>query len=179
MPFKNNAPQTIILVGLMGAGKTSTGRLLASYLDIPFVDADAEIERAAGYTVSEIFERFGEKAFRDGEVKVIKRLLEGEPKVIATGGGAFMNESLRNDIKSKALSIWLRSDIDTLFDRVIRTNHRPLLQKENPKEVLEKLMQERYPIYEQADIIVDSLHNNVDKIAKDTLNKIEEFLSRN
>lgn len=176
MLLKDSVTQTIVLVGLMGAGKTSVGRRLAQKLGLPFRDADAEIEAAAGCSVSEIFERFGEKGFRDGELKVIRRLLRGSPKVIATGGGAYMNEALRADIREKAVSVWLKAGVETLLERVIRTDRRPLLHNKNPKETLERLMAERYPIYEQADIIVDSGQKNMDKIVQDVLNGMTKFL---
>ena len=152
------ADRPITLVGLMGVGKTTIGRRLAKRLSRPFLDADAEVEAAAGRTVAEIFADFGEAAFRDGERKVIARLLEEpEPIVLALGGGAFMNPDTRTVIKARAISIWLRADIDTLYERVMRKpGQRPLLETDDPRAVLERLHAERAPVYAQADIIVDS-----------------------
>jgi shikimate kinase len=148
--------KSLVLVGMMGAGKTSVGRRLASTLGVPFRDADAEIELAAGCTVNEIFERFGEPAFRAGERKVIARLL-GEPAhVLATGGGAFMDPETRSRIKELAVSIWLRAHIELLIERVMRKDHRPLLRNTDTRVALERLLKEREPIYAQADIVVES-----------------------
>ena len=149
-------PRPVVLVGMMGAGKSTIGRRLATRLGVPFVDADAEIERAAGQTVQEIFDAHGETEFRRGEERVIARLLDGEPKVIATGGGAFVNDRTRKRIKDKGISIWLRAEIPVLLERVSRNNARPLLKRDNPERVLRKLAEERYRYYEQAAIVVDS-----------------------
>jgi shikimate kinase len=142
----------LVLVGMMGVGKTSVGRKLAERLGLPFVDADEEIEKAAGLSVAEIFERFGEEYFRDGERRVIARLIEGKAKVIATGGGAFINDETRALILSQAHSIWLNADINILVERVSRRNHRPLLVGRDPREVLIELGEKRDPIYAQAEI---------------------------
>ena len=149
--------RAIVLVGLMGAGKSSVGRRLAHALDLPFFDADEEVEKAARRTVAEIFAEMGEAAFRDGERRVIARLLDGPPHVLATGGGAFMNDETRALIKAKATSVWLKADIDVLVRRVGRKTDRPLLQGKNPRDVLEALSKARHPIYAEADITVDSL----------------------
>ena len=146
----------IVLVGMMGVGKSSIGRKLAQRLDLQFVDADDEIEAAAGMTISEIFERFGEPYFRDGERRVIARLIEGLPKVIATGGGAFINPDTRALILEKARSIWLDADIAVLVERVGRRNHRPLLQGRDAHDVLSELGMARNPIYAQANYHVRS-----------------------
>ncbi|MBN34958.1 MAG: shikimate kinase [Rhodospirillaceae bacterium] len=148
--------RTIALVGLMGAGKSTIGRRLAARLEIPFVDADTEIEQAAGCTIPEIFERHGEAEFREGERRVIARLLRGKPKVLATGGGAFMNEETRQKIKAKALSIWLRADLELLMSRVSRRDNRPLLKQGDPRKTMERLIEERYPVYGEADMVIDS-----------------------
>jgi shikimate kinase len=140
----------------MGAGKSTVGRRLATRLGMPFVDADHEIEAAAGCTIPEFFERHGEAAFRDGESRVIARLLRGEPKILATGGGAFMNEKTRERIKRRATSVWLRADLDLLVSRVTRRDNRPLLKQGDPREIMQRLMDERYPVYAEADIVVDS-----------------------
>ncbi len=148
--------RTIALVGLMGAGKSSIGRRLAHALGLPFKDADEEVERAAARTVAEIFTELGEAAFRDGERRVIARLLDEPPHVLATGGGAFMHPDTRALIKAKAVSVWLKADLDVLLSRVSRRNDRPLLKNEDPRTVLERLAAERNPTYALADITVES-----------------------
>ena len=140
----------------MGVGKTTIGRRLAHRLDLPFVDADEEIEAAAGMSVSEIFARFGEPYFRDGERRVIARLIDGTPKVIATGGGAFMNERTRALILDRATAVWLEADLDTLVERVRRRSTRPLLKDRDPREVLSELARVRNPVYALAPIHVRS-----------------------
>jgi shikimate kinase len=149
--------RTVALVGLMGAGKSSIGRRLAQRLGLPFIDADSEIEAAAGTTIEEIFQRHGEAAFRDGERRVIARLLESPPHVLATGGGAFMDASTRALIRTRTVSIWLRADIELMLARVGRRGNRPLLKSGEPRAVLERLMAQRYPIYAEADLTVDSI----------------------
>lgn len=168
----NNLDRSIVMVGLMGAGKSSIGRRLANRLGVSFVDADAEIEKAAGCTISEIFERFGEAAFRDGERKVIRRLLEGKPQVLSTGGGAFMDEETRALISESGVSVWLRADLDLLVQRCSRRNTRPLLQKGDPREILQQLIDERYPVYATADITVDA----GDRDHEDTVDRVIESL---
>jgi len=151
------AGRSIVVVGLMGAGKTSIGRRLAARLGLPFRDADAEIEAAAGATVEEIFERHGEAAFREGERRVIARLLEGPVHVLATGGGAFMDPATRALMRERAITVWLRADVELLLARVTRRNNRPLLKGGDPRAVLERLAAERHPIYAEADIVIDTL----------------------
>ncbi|MFD1612015.1 shikimate kinase [Sphingomonas tabacisoli] len=146
----------IVLIGLMGVGKTTVGRRLAQRLGLPFVDADEEIETAAGMSISEIFATFGEPYFRDGERRVIARLIDGSPKVIATGGGAFMNDKTRALILDRATAVWLEADVETLVDRVRRRNTRPLLQGRDPREVLRELAKVRNPVYALAPIHVRS-----------------------
>jgi len=146
----------IVLVGLMGAGKTTVGRRLAEKLGLVFVDADHEIELAAGQTIPEIFAQHGEAYFRDGERKVIARLLENGAQVLATGGGAYMNVDTRSVIRRHGIAIWLRADFDLLMHRVRRRSNRPLLQNDDPEAVMRKLIADRYPIYAEADITVDS-----------------------
>ena len=148
--------RSIVLVGMMGAGKSSIGRRLASRLGIPFVDADAEIEAAAGMTIEDIFAHFGEASFRSGEARVIARLLEAGPQVVATGGGAFVHSETQAVIRRKGISIWLKADFDVLYRRVKRRNDRPLLKTADPAETLRKLLAEREPIYAQADASVHS-----------------------
>ncbi len=162
----------IVLVGLMGAGKSCIGRKLAARLRLPFVDADAEIEKAAGCSISEIFAQHGEQAFREGERRVIARLLEDGPKVIATGGGAYMDPTTREAIRGGAVSIWLRADLDLLVRRTSRRKTRPLLKSGDPKEILGRLIDERYPYYAEADITVDS----VDAPPEKTVQRVLEAL---
>ena len=148
--------RTIVLVGLMGAGKTKIGRRLAARLDLPFFDSDAEIETAAGETIEEIFRNRGEAVFRDGERRVIARLLAGPVRVLATGGGAFMDPQTRRVIAQRGVSVWLRADLDVLFARVSRRTNRPLLKAPDPRAVLAELIERRYPIYAEADIAIES-----------------------
>ena len=158
--------KTLVLVGMMGAGKTSVGRRLASVLGVSFRDADVEIESAAGCTINEIFERFGEPAFRSGERKVIARLLSDPPHVLAAGGGAFVDTETRERIKERAVSIWLRAPLDLLIQRVMRKDTRPLLRNTDSRATLERLLREREPIYAQADIIVESDEGPHDVVVK-------------
>ena len=146
----------IVLVGLMGAGKSTVGKRLAKRLGLPFIDSDDEIERAADRKIAEIFDRFGEASFRDGERRVIARLIGGQPKVIATGGGAFMDPRTRTLILDRCVAVWLDADIRTLADRVARRDHRPLLVGKDPLEVLEKLAALRNPIYAEAHLHIRS-----------------------
>lgn len=149
-------PKTVALVGLMGVGKTTIGRRLADHFGLPFVDADEEIEKAAGMTIADIFANYGEKGFRDGEQRVIARLLEGEPRILATGGGALTHPLTRENLKAKAITLWLKTDIKVLAKRVANRPHRPLLKDRNPIEVLKEHVKTRYPLYEIADITVDT-----------------------
>ena len=147
-------PRTIVLVGLMGAGKTCIGRDLAERLGLPFIDADQEIETAAGCSIEDIFSIYGESEFRAGERRVISRLLEGPVHVLATGGGAFMDADTREHILREATSIWLRADLDLLVSRVSRRGDRPLLKDSDPRTILKALIEERYPVYADADITI-------------------------
>ncbi len=147
----------VVLIGLMGAGKSSVGARLANLLGVRFRDSDVEIERAANMTVPEIFERYGEAHFRDGERKVIARLMGGKPKVLATGGGAFMDEETRKLIGRRAVSVWLRAELDLLVSRTVGRSHRPLLNKGDPRKILAGLIETRYPVYADADVHVESL----------------------
>ena len=148
--------RTIALVGLMGVGKTSIGRRLAQTLGLPFRDADQAIEEAAGCTIPEIFEKYGEASFRDGERRVISRLLDEPPHVLATGGGAFVNPETRRLMKEKALTLWLKADLAVLARRVARKDNRPLLVGRDPLAVLEEQAAQRYSAYAEADIIVET-----------------------
>jgi shikimate kinase/3-dehydroquinate synthase len=168
--------RSLVLVGLMGSGKSAIGRRVALSLGLEFVDSDAEVERAADLTIPEIFARYGEPYFRDGERRVMARLLKGGPRVIATGGGAFMNEDTRARIKDSGLSIWLRADLDVLWRRVRKRTHRPLLQSTNPEGVLKKLIDERYPVYAQADLTIVSQDGPHDAVIEDLLVTLERYL---
>jgi len=147
----------IVLVGMMGVGKTTIGRRLAPKLGLPFHDADEEIEHAAGMKVSDLFERHGEEYFRQGEAQVIRRLLEGPPLVLATGGGAVLNKATRQHIKKHALSIWLRAPIPTIVERASRRPTRPLLKTGDPEEIIRNLLEQRSPFYAEADCHIDSI----------------------
>jgi len=148
--------KSIVLIGLMGAGKTAIGRRLAKRLDLTFTDADSEIEQAAGQNITDIFAEHGEAYFRDGEKRVIARLLENGPQVLATGGGAYMSEETRGNIARHGISVWLNADIDVLLERTGRRDNRPLLKVDDPEAVLKRLMEQRYPVYANADITVQS-----------------------
>jgi len=159
----------------MGAGKTSVGRRLADMLEMDFVDADEEISKAAGCSVEDIFEDYGEKAFRDVEERVIQRLLQEKPRVLATGGGAFMNPRNRQRINEGGISIWLRADLDVLVRRTSRRGGRPLLKNKDHKITLGKLIEERSPVYCEADIVVDSREDGPEATARDIIQALEEF----
>ena len=148
--------RTITLVGLMGVGKSSVGRRLANALELPFKDADVEIEAAAGRSIPDIFASMGEPAFREGERRVITRLLEDPPHVLATGGGAFITPETRALIKERSISVWLKADLEVLVRRVGRKDNRPLITGKNPLEVLTDLAAVRYPIYAEADVVVET-----------------------
>ncbi len=161
--------KTLVLVGMMGAGKTSVGRRLATVLGVPFKDADAEIETAAGCTVNEIFERFGEPEFRSGERKVIHRLLFEAPHVLATGGGAVIDADTRACIKERGISIWLKAPLDLLVERVLRKDNRPLLRNTDMRETLKRLLSEREAYYAEADITIESDSGPRDTVVKRVL----------
>ena len=168
--------RNIVLIGMMGAGKSSVGRRLAAALDLPFVDADAEIEQAANLTIAEIFSTYGEDHFRQGERKVIARLLAGGPNVIATGGGAFMNDETRADIGRHAISLWLKASLPLLMERVQRKVNRPLLSEADPEAVIKRLLAVREPVYATADIAVASRDTAHSVIVGDALKALEDFL---
>ena len=155
----------IVLVGLMGAGKTTLGRRIAPELGLPFIDSDSEVEKAAGCTIGEIFKNSGEKIFRDVERRVMLRLLSQSPAVIGSGGGSFMDVNTRNLIRKKGTSIWLRADLELLYRRARRRTHRPLLNNDDPRKTLMRLMEERYAIYQKADLIFDVTEEPPDKMA--------------
>jgi len=169
--------RSIVLVGMMGVGKSSVGRRLAARLSIPFVDADTEIEKAAGMSVADIFARHGEADFRSGEARVIARLLEGGPQVLSTGGGAFMNPNTRDAIRAKGISIWLNADFELLMRRISkRKNERPLLQTADPAETLRRLLAERAPIYALADLTVQSRDVSHEAIVADVMSALGPLL---
>lgn len=171
-------PRTIVLVGLMGAGKSAVGRRLADRLGLLLRDADHEIEYAAGMTIPEIFDIYGEPAFRDGERRVIARLLKEPTHVLATGGGAYMNDETRAAIRQTGLSVWLRADLDELLRRTARRNDRPLLTQGDPRAVMERLIAERYPVYAKADIVVDSGPGTIEETAAKVLRALAAFLEK-
>jgi len=170
--------RTIVLVGLMGAGKSCVGRRLAQMLGLPFVDADDEIEAAAGCAIPEIFELYGEAEFREGERRVMARLLDGGPQVLATGGGAFLNPETRAAIRERGISVWLRADLETLVARTGRRTDRPLLRDGDPREKLRALIEERYPVYAEADITVDSGDGPPAATARAVLDALRRHLGR-
>ncbi len=170
--------RNIVFVGLMGAGKSAIGRSVAQQLRIPFVDTDDEIERVSRMTISELFASYGEEEFRALETRVIKRLLRGGPKVVSTGGGAFINENTRRHIKRGGVSLWLKADLEVLWERVNKRDHRPLLKTENPKETLAALMEKRYPIYCDADITIESRDVRKDIIATEVLEAIASLTKK-
>lgn len=168
--------QPIVLVGLMGVGKTSVGRKLAESLDRTFLDADHEIEKAAGRSVSDIFQDFGEASFREGERRVIARILdEDRDIVLATGGGAFVDDDVRALIKQSAISMWLNAEVDVLVERTSRRNTRPLLKTGDPKDILERLARERTPFYQQADIHIQSGRGPATKVVKNALEALSAY----
>lgn len=174
-----SVPRSIVLVGLMGAGKSAIGRRLAEKLGLAFVDADHEIELAAGCSITDIFALHGEAAFRDGERRVIIRLLnERPPHVLATGGGAFMDPETRQAIGERAISVWLRAELDVLYHRVARRNNRPLLAGKDARAVLADLIEARYPVYAEADITVDSIDGPHDDMVRKIVAAIRHHLSR-
>jgi shikimate kinase len=168
--------RSIVLVGMMGAGKSSIGRKLAQTLEVPFVDADTEIETAAGMTIPEIFASQGEPYFRAGETRVISRLLEGGPQVLATGGGAFMREETREAVRAKGISVWLKADYDVLARRIKRRSDRPMLKTDDPAATLKALIAERYPVYAEADITVVSRDVPHETIVSEILSALADWL---
>jgi shikimate kinase len=169
--------RSIVLVGLMGAGKSTVGRRLAARLGLPFKDADQEIEAAAGMAIPDIFAAHGEAYFRDGERRVIARLLQEGPAVLATGGGAYMNPETRARIAEVGISVWLRADFDVLMRRVRKRSNRPLLQNPDPEGTMRRLMDARHPIYGLADVTVDSRDIPHDKVVQDALCALDRWLA--
>ncbi len=169
-------PKTIVLVGLMGSGKTSIGKRLAKRLELSFYDSDIEVEQAAGYPIKEIYDIFGEQAFLDGEQRVIKRLLDQPTHVLATGGGSFAYDPTRKIVKENAISVWLRADIETLVARVSRRSDRPMFTDSNHHEVLEKLIAERYPVFEEADVHVQTLDEPTNATVDRVIQAMSDFI---
>ncbi|MEZ5691873.1 MAG: shikimate kinase [Rickettsiales bacterium] len=180
---ENKAPdfisKPVVLVGLMGAGKSTVGRRLAASLGIQFIDSDNEIVEAAGCSISDIFESYGEEIFRDLEQRVISRLISSEPCIIATGGGAFIQPHIREIIKNNSTSVWLRAGFEILLERVSRKDNRPLLKTGDKNEILKKLMQQRYPIYEKADITVDSDTGTHESVVVGIIEELKNWHARN
>lgn len=170
-----NPTQSIILIGMMGAGKSSVGRRLAAKLALPFVDADAEIEAAAGMSISRLMSDYGEPEFRRLEKRVMARLLEAPMQVLSTGGGAFINDETRGLIRQKGISVWLKADTEILLERALRHDNRPLLQQGDPREIMSRLLKEREPIYEQADITVESDGRPVDETVDRMIKALKEY----
>lgn len=172
------AGRPIVLVGMMGAGKTTVGRRLAAKLDRHFIDSDEEVEKAAGMSIEDIFKLHGEADFRAGEAKVIARLLREEAIVLGTGGGAFINTMTRDLVKTAAVSVWIKADFEVLFARVSRRSNRPLLKTANPRETLRKLMDQRYPVYAEADVTVLSRDVPQDQVANEVIDALLAHLSQ-
>jgi shikimate kinase len=167
----------IVLVGMMGAGKTSIGKRLANLLHLPFLDADSEIEKAANLSIPEIFAKHGEADFREGEKRVVARLLSSGPAVLATGGGAYMNEETRERCRAEGVTIWLKADVPVLLERVRKKGNRPLLDRPNPEEVMRELLREREPIYSLADIVIASREGPHQTVIGDIIAALDAFLS--
>ena len=170
--------RSIVLVGLMGAGKSTVGRRLAQRLDLPFRDTDAEIETAARMTVAELFAAYGETEFRALEARVVARLAEDGPQVLATGGGAFMAEATREMLRAKAVTVWLKADLDTLMERVMRRGNRPLLKTADPRATMRDLMDRRYPVYGLADVTIQSRQVKREVIADEIVEALDRHLDR-
>ena len=168
--------RSVVLIGLMGAGKTAVGKRLAARLELSFTDADSEIEAAAGESIRDIFAQHGEPYFRDGEARVIARLLRNGSQVLATGGGAYMNAGTRSNIKANGISVWLKAELPVLLNRVRRRDHRPLLAGKDPQTVMRELMRERYPVYAEADITVVSRDVPHEVIVEEVIEALSAWL---
>ncbi|MGE6782465.1 shikimate kinase [Ensifer adhaerens] len=167
--------RNLVFIGLMGAGKSVIGRLTAQALGVPFVDSDHEIERVSRMTISDLFARYGEEEFRALETRVLKRLLRSGPRVVSTGGGAYVNERSRRQIKKGGLTVWLNAELDVLWERVNKRDTRPLLKTDNPRQTLENLMNARYPIYAEADLTVLSRDVRKETMVEDVLNAVIDY----
>ncbi len=170
--------RTIVLIGMMGAGKSSVGRRLATRLALPFADADAEVEAAAGMTISQLIKDYGEPEFRRLERRVMARLLDAPLHVLSTGGGAFMDADTRALIRDKGISVWLKADTEILLERALRHDNRPLLQGGDPRAIMLQLLQDREPVYAQADLTVESDARPVDETVERLVKALEEFGSK-
>lgn len=168
--------RTIVFVGLMGAGKTAIGRKVSQALDLPFVDSDHEIESVSRMAIPELFERYGEPEFRALEQRVLERLLRAGPRVVSTGGGAFMNEQTRSAIGEHGVSVWLKADLDLLMERVVKKQNRPLLKNPDPRAVMSRLMDERYPVYALADVTVETRDARREIIADEVISALAGHL---
>ncbi|MBR6231534.1 MAG: shikimate kinase [Alphaproteobacteria bacterium] len=168
-------PKILLLVGMMGSGKTSVGRMLARKLNLPFVDSDKEIEKSTGFTISDLFARYGEKEFRKGEEKVMARLLSGTPCVLSSGGGAFLSEKTRKNAKKTAISIWIKVATEVISNRTQGRTHRPLVPSEDNKDVIQELFQRSAPIFAEADITVDSFDEHPSKTVIRLLKELEKM----
>ena len=168
--------RSVVFVGLMGAGKTAIGRKVAGMLGLPFIDSDHEIESVSRMTIPELFEQYGETEFRSLEQRVILRLLENGPQVLSTGGGAFMNPQTQEAVHAHGVSVWLKADLDLLMERVSKKQNRPLLRNDDPRGVLARLMDERYPVYAKADITVTTRDERKDVIAAETVEALARHL---
>ncbi len=168
--------RALVLVGLMGAGKSVIGKRVATMLRLPFYDSDQEIEKAAQMTITELFEIYGESEFRALEQRVILNLMKKNPLVLATGGGAYINENIRKAIHKNGISIWLKVDLDILMQRVSKHPTRPLLQTANPKETMQKLMEQRYPIYEKANVTINSHKESRHTVAQNVIRSVQHYL---
>lgn len=175
--IRNRLNKPLVMVGLMGAGKTKMGGLLAKALDLPFVDADQEIESVAGCSIADIFETHGEPAFRDLERKVLARLLSDELKIIAPGGGAVMNEETAALIWNKSVSVWLKADLDVLVERTSRNDKRPLLRNGNPRDILAGLIEKRHPVYQKAALSVDTDSSEIEHTLQKLMKSLDAYLS--
>ncbi|MCO5073936.1 MAG: shikimate kinase [Rhizobiaceae bacterium] len=169
--------RSIVFVGLMGAGKTAIGRKVAATLGIPFLDSDQEIEAVSRMTVPELFETYGEPEFRSLEQRVIARVLEQGPQVLSTGGGAFMNEQTREAIAAHAVSVWLKADLDVLMERVSKKQNRPLLKAPDPRAVMQRLIDERYPVYAEASLMVPTRDEKKEVISEEVINSLFSHLT--
>lgn len=175
VPESFRPARSVVLIGLMGAGKSCIGKRLAQRLALPFLDADAEIEAAAGCSINDYFARHGETAFREGERKVMVRLLSGPICVLAAGGGAYMDPDTRRVIRERGISVWLRAELDLLVKRTAGRDHRPLLRRGNPRDILARLIETRYPVYAEADLTVDARDEPPETTVDGVLARLREF----
>ena len=174
MQIKILEKKTILLVGIMGCGKTSLGRILSKKLGLPFVDSDKEIEKASGCSISDLFATYGEKEFRKGEERIMERLLKQEPCVLSSGGGAFLSEKTRKEAKKNAISVWIRADVNLISRRTEGRNHRPLVPAADNKKAIERLINEGYPLYAKADLILDTKPEPIQRTVKRLLKLLSE-----